>query len=129
MPELFDVLSLTTNKVSAVTVTSVADPGEEILSLVTPNLPAGVYTIYYSFQVTFSQKNLAAHFGITGDKADASMFAISASDNDELHKNRLYGYPFDWAGGVLTAGLNFYKNGTLTTFIVDFADISIRRVN
>ena len=128
MPELFDVASFHTSKVSAVTLTSTSAPGEEVVALVTPSLPAGEYNISYSFQCEFSAKDKAIWFGLTGDKADASMFTVASTGSDELHKNRLYGYPFTWPGGVFTAGLNFYKDATLTTAVIDFADIVVNRV-
>jgi len=113
------------NKATGISVTATAAPGDEVVSLVTASLPAGVYTVGYAFQVTFGGKNQPAYFALTGDLADASPFAISASDNDELHKNRLYGYPFDHAGGIITLGLNFYiPTGSLT---VDYCDLVISR--
>jgi hypothetical protein len=126
--EIFDVPSHWYEKVTAHPVLETNDPGEEVCSIVTPDLEPGTYNIAYSFQCTFSGKNLAAHFGLTGDKADSEMFSISAGDNDELHKNRLYGYPFEWPGGVLTAGLNFKKDAGLASFVVDYADLIISRV-
>ena len=129
MPELFDVASYNTNKTIETTLTSTAAPGQEVVALVTPNLPAGLYTIHYSFQCTFSAKDKAIWFGLTGDLADASMFTVASTGSDELNKNRLYGYPFSHAGGVLTLGLNFYKDALLATAVIDFADIAVQRVN
>ena len=129
MPEFFSDQGNGYNTASGVNnhnVTATADPGEEVVSLVTAALPAGKYLLQYSFQLTFGGKNLPAYFKTTGDKADAAAFAISASDNDELHKNRLYGYPFDWVGGVLTIGLNFYiPSGSV---VINFSDVSVGRV-
>ena len=114
------------NKATGISVTATAAPGDEVVSLVTASLPAGVYTVGYAFQVTFGGKNQPAYFALTGDLADASPFAISASDNDELHKNRLYGYPFTQAAtGAMTLGLNFYiPTGAVT---VDYSDIIVTR--
>ena len=127
MAELLDILSYATaSGTNDHVVTATADPGEEIVSVTTGVLDAGKYALTYAFQVTFTGKNQPAYFKTTGDKNDAAFFAISASDNDELHKNRLYGYPFDWVGGVMTVGLNFYiPTGGVT---VNFSDITISRV-
>ena len=126
MPELFEVAKSYTNKGTAQVVTATTAPGDEVVSLVIPSLPAGEYTVGYAFQVTFGNKNQPAYFALTGALADAAPFAISASDNDELHRNRLYGYPFTQAAtGAMTLGLNFYiPTGSVT---VDYSDIIVTR--
>ena len=128
MPELFDVVKITTNKASGFDITATAAPGTEAVGLSVANLPAGKYMFSYSFQITFSTKNQPAFFGATGDRLDASMFSTSSADSDELHKNRYYGYPFDWAGGAFATGLNFYKDAGLVTGTIDFCDITVMRI-
>ena len=128
MPELFDVLTIHTNKATAVAVTADADPGQEAVSLVTPDLPAGKYTISYAFQATFGVKNAPLFYKLTGDLPDADWFSEDASDNNALNRNFSYGYPFDHAGGVLTVGINFYRGIGLTSATVDFVDIIIKRI-
>jgi len=125
--EIFNVLTSNEIKVVNFTITSTAAPGQEVASLSVPDLEAGEYRIFYAFQITLAAKDRPVHFGLTGDLADAAMFAISAGGNDELHKNRLYGYPFVWAGGPFTVGINFYKDGALGTTIIDFLDIVVGR--
>ena len=128
MPELFDVASFNMEKASAVVVTSESDASPDtVVTMTTPSLPAGTYTINYSFQVTFTNKNQPGYFKTSGTYGDAAFFSISASDLDELHKNRLYGYPKVHAGGPITMSLDFYKAAG-TALTVDFADVAISRV-
>ena len=128
MPELFDVIEAHSNKATAVAVSATADPGDEVVSLTTPVLPAGEYTLFYAFQVTFAERNQPLFYKLTGDKADADWFSEEASANNALHRNFTYGYPFTHAGGALTIGLNFYRDVQLSSATVDFVDLMVKRV-
>ena len=127
MPELFDVAFNQFEKVSAVALTATSDASPQtIVTMTTPTLEAGDYTIIYSFQVTHSGKNQPLFFRTAGTYADTDYFANSASDTDELHVNRLYGYPKEHAGGPITLTLQMYKPVGAAT--IDFADVMISRI-
>jgi len=127
MAELFDILTHQFKKVSAVALSATSDAAPQtIVSITTPDLPAGNYFIYYSFQVTHSSRKKPLYFRLDGTYGDAEYFANSAGDNDELHLNRLYGYPKSHLGGVIDLSLFMYKpDGTA---VVDFCDIGVRRI-
>ena len=127
--QMFDVMNFHTAKASAVPVTATDEIGAQtVVSLVTPSLPAGLYMIDYAFQVTFSEKNKLMHFGLKGTFPDAELFGGAVTDNTELHANRRYGYPKQFAGGVVTMDLVMYKDPTMTSLVADFADVFIQRV-
>jgi len=125
--ELFDVTDNQFQKSSVVLVTATA-PGapQTIVTMTTASLPAGDYTLYYSFQATHSAKNQPFFYKLDGTYPDAEYFSNSASDTDELHVNRLYGYPKPHAGGPITMTFLAYKpTGTVT---LDFCDVVLTRV-
>jgi len=125
--QLFDLVSFNTEKASAVVITATNDsPAQTVVSLVTPSLPVGTYMLGYMFQITHSAKNQPLYFKTSGTYSDAAYFSNSASDNDELHVNRFYAYPIQWAGGVVTLELDMYKPVGGAT--VDFVDLVITRV-
>ena len=130
MPELFtdEGNAFNTAKVSGVVLTSI-DSGapDTVVTMTTASLPAGTYQMYYSFQITFGLKNKTCYFKQGGTYSDAAFFAITAGDADELHKNRLYGFPKEHAGGPLTLSLEMYKIDT-TAMTIDFADVVLVRV-
>ena len=126
MAELFDLAFNQFAKVSAVTITATSDASPQtIVTMTTPALEAGDYNIAYSFQVTHSAKNQPLYFKTGGTYEDSDYFANSVSDNDELHTNRLYGFPKEHAGGAITLSLLMYK--PVGTAVVDFADVIVSR--
>ena len=128
MAELFDIITLNTNKASNVVVTANAAPGQEVIALSVPSLPAGKYIFSYSFQATFGDKNASMFFAVTGSQADTTPFADAADDNQSLHKNKAYSYPMDWPGGAWASGLNIYRSIGLSALTIDFVDMSLVRV-
>ena len=108
--ELFSPQGLANNynKAIDITITSEADPGEEVVALFVADMLPGSYAIAYAFQVTYGTRNRLLYYGLTGDLADAVKFTKQVKDDDDLRKNRLYGYPFEWAGGDFSVGLNMY---------------------
>lgn len=127
MPELFDVAFNQFEKVSAVNLAATSDASPQtVVTMTTPLLEAGDYNIVYSFQATHSAKNQPLFFKTGGTYADAAYFANSAGDNDELHVNRLYGFPKEHAGGAITLSLLMYK--PTGTAVIDFADVVVSRV-
>ena len=128
MAEFFDVAFNQFQKVSAVTLTA-TDLGsaQTIVTMTTPTLEMGDYSLLYSFQVTHDAKNQPLYFGTGGTFADAAFFANSAEDNDELHVNKFYGYPQSFAGGApIVLSLLMYK--PIGTAIIDFADVMVSRI-
>jgi len=115
------------NKASAIDVASTASPGQEVNALVTPDLPAGVYEIGYSFNMTFSAKDKTAFFQLTGTFPDAEAFGEEAPSTTANHKNRYYMYPVVWPGGIMTIGHNFWKESGYT-LTVDFSDLIVKKV-
>lgn len=128
MAELFDIITLNTNKATNVVVTATAAPGQEVIALSVPSLPAGKYIFSYAFQATFGDKNASMLFQVTGTQADANPFADAADDNQSLHKNKQYSYPIDWPGGAWASGLNIYRSVGLSALTIDFVDMALLRV-
>ena len=127
MAELFDIAFNQFGKVSAVNLTATSDASPQtVVTMTTPVLEAGDYMIFYSFQVTHGAKNQPLFFKTAGTYADAEYFANSASDSDELHVNRAYGFPKEHAGGVITLSLEMYK--PTGSAVIDFADVMVTRV-
>jgi len=125
--QLFDTAFNQFEKATAVAITATSDASPQtVVTMTTPSLPAGDYSIMYSFQVTHSGKNQPLYFKTGGTFADAEYFANSANDTDELHVNRLYGFPKSFAGGVITLSLLMYKPTGGAT--IDFADVVVSRV-
>lgn len=125
--DLFEAATFNTVKVSAVAVSATSDASPDtIATLVTPSLPAGWYWIGYSFEVTHSAKNQPAYFKLSGTYTDDNYFSNSASDSDETNLNRQYGYPKDFAGGVITMNMLAYK--PTGTVVFDFCDLFVHRV-
>ena len=125
--EFFDVTTFNTTKASGIL--DIGDTYQEVITMTTPVLEAGTYMIGYSFQVDFNgSKNKPMFFQLTGTYGDPTEFAEVAGDSDADHKNRLYGFPKDWAGGAITVGLNMKKDPGLGQLDCDFVDVSVHRV-
>ena len=115
-------------KVSNIAVIS-EDAGtpDVIATLVTPELPAGVYEIGYAFQASFSTKDSPVFFKLGGTSPDALFFALAPGTNDADHVNKVYFYPTTFDGGVFTVTLNMYKVD-IVDITVNYADLFLRRV-
>ena len=125
--EFFNVAFNQFEKATAVAITATSDASPQtVVTMTTPSLPAGDYMITYSFQATHSGKNQPMFYKIDGTYADANYFSNAASDNDQLHVNRLYGFPKAHAGGVITMTLLVYK--PTGTVVCDFADVICTRI-
>ena len=125
--QLFDAAFNQFEKASGVVITATTSGAPQtVVTMTTPSLPAGDYSIGYSFQVTHSAKNQPLYFKTGGTFSDAAFFANSASDTDELHVNRFYGFPKTFAGGVITLSLLMYKPTGGAT--IDFGDVMVSRI-
>ena len=125
--EFFDVSTFSTQKASGIL--AVGDTFQEVVTLTTPILEAGIYMIAYSFQVDFNgTKDKSMFFQVTGTFGDTTEFAETAGDKDGDHKNRAYSFPKTWAGGAITIGLDMRKEADLGQLDCDFVDVSVFRV-
>mgnify|MGYP000094094567 CR=1 FL=1 len=126
--ELFDIASFNTAKATTVPITSTTSGAPDtIVTMTTPSLAAGLYTLYYSFQITFGDRNLVVSYKFGGTYPDVQYFEIQAKDADVLHTNVLYGYPKDHAGGPITLSLLMFKED-VTAMTIDYADVVAARV-
>ena len=122
---IWDISNFNTAK--AIDVLDIGQTEQIIVTLVTPNLPAGEYFIGYSFEVDYNTtKDKPAFFRLTGTFPDAEFFSGSAPESS-AKRNRLYGYPKHWDGGVMTINLTMYKDATIPQFDCDFADVWVER--
>jgi len=113
-------------KASDIAITATSSGAPQTAVTVTQTLSAGWYMIGYSFQATHGAKNQPLYFKTGGTYTDAAFFANSANDNDELHVNRFYAFPKEFAGGELTLSVEVYKPvGTAT---LDFVDVIINKL-
>jgi len=122
---IWDINNFNHEKVSAVL--GIGETEQTIVTLVTPNLPAGEYFIGYSFQVDYNgTKDKPAFFKLTGTFPDTDFFSGTAPANGDK-RNRMYGYPKVWAGGVMTINLVMHRDAALPNFDCDFADVWVER--
>jgi len=127
MAELFDIASYDTAKAAGIAITATTEGSPQtVVTLTTPNLPAGKYNIGYSWQATFQGKDRPLFFKIGGTLADAAFFSNAPGVNNALVYNRAYFFPKDYVGGVVTLSLEMYD--PLAQAVVDFVDVSIARL-
>ncbi len=122
--ELYSIPNYFTQKASGIT--GIGDTMQEVVTLTTPDLPAGMYHLMYSFEVDFNgTKNTPAYFRMGGTYGAATEFAVIAAQNVD-HMNRLYGFPKDHPGGAITISLDFKTD--VSQFDVDWCDVVVMRV-
>ena len=110
-------------------ITDIGTTAQEVCRLVTPNLPAGTYFIRYAFEADYNgTKDKPGFFQLMGTFQDAEAFSGSASANGGDKRNRLYGYPKVWAGGVMTIWLEMWKDAGVSQLDCDYVDIMVERV-
>ena len=108
-------------------VLNIGSTAQQVAQLVTSALPAGTYFISYAFELDFNgTKDKPAYFQLTGTLPDANPFSGAALANGD-HRNRLYGYPKVWGGGVMTIGMNMWKDAGISQLDCDFIDIMVER--
>jgi len=123
---IWDVTSFHVQKEAGIL--NIGTTPEEVVALVTPDLPAGTYMISYAFQIDYNgTKDKPAFFSMTGTFSDTDPFSDNAPANGDK-RNRLYGFPKVWAGGVMTLGLNMHKDAGISQFDCDFVDLMVQRV-
>lgn len=109
-------------------VLDIGETFQEVVTLTTPDLPAGVYMIAYAFEVDFNgKKDTPAFFRLGGTFGSTAEFAITAGASDGDQKNRYYGFPKEWTGGPITVSLDFKKDALITTFDINFVDVMIEK--
>ena len=101
-------------KISAPLVLTPDAAMEQVLTLTTPSLDAGLYFVLYSFELLIGTKAKDVLWKMTGDLADANAFSLQA-ESGSAYKNRLYGYPKELSAGVLTIGLEMQCVATACT--------------
>ena len=107
----------------------IGDVYQTILTLTTPSLPAGEYTMGVAINAAFNeQKNRPMIWRVTGAMS-VSECSDSIGDNDIGEKNRFYAYPKNFAGGVMTLVLEAKKSAAFSAQLdINFADLIIRRI-
>ena len=125
--KLFDYATVNTEKSSGIT--DVGDVFEQLVTMTTPDLPAGVYMIGFSWEANFNeQKNRPFETQLTGTFAGA-IYSDSVGDNDVGIKTRMYGFPKTWGGGVITLGMQGRKSASFSAQLdVDYIDVMVRRI-
>lgn len=127
MAELFDITSFTASKSS--NILDVGTVYQEVGTLTTPDLPAGLYMFGYSYALNLNnQKNQPAILQVTGRFAGGE-FSDSIGDNDVGGITRSYSYPFTHPGGIITTGIQMRKSTNFAASLdMLFMDIMIQRI-
>ena len=125
--EIFDLTEFHTGKVSGII--DIGTVNQQIITFSTPSLDPGLYLIGYAFEAAFNeQKNQPLIYSLTGTYAGAE-FSLSIGDNDIGEVNNFYSFPKQWAGGVITIGLQARKSASFAQQLdITFADVFVKRI-
>ena len=127
MIKLYDYAKLHFVKASAIL--NIGETFQQLVTMTTPVLEAGVYMISFSWEADFNdQKNQPFETQITGDFA-GNIYSDSIGDNDVNIKTRYYAFPVELPGGPVTIGVQGRKSAAFISQLnVDFIDIMVYRV-
>ena len=125
--DIFDVLSV--DSASASGILNIGTTYQEVVTITTPDLPAGKYLFAYAYELGFNgQKNQPCISQVTGHFASQE-YSDSIGDNDVGDLANSYGYPFTHAGGVITTGIQMRKSASFAAQLdVSYIDIVINRI-
>ena len=127
MTRLYEYINMETEK--GVGILNIGMSYQQLVTLTTENLEPGKYLIGYSWEGDFhEQKNRPFYTQLTGTFAGEE-FSDSIGDNDTGFKNRFYAFPKDWAGGVITLGVQGKKDSLFSAQMdITFIDVFVLRV-
>ena len=127
MPELFDVL--TYDYAKAQDILNIPDTYTELVALLTPSRPVGVYELGMSLTYNLDTANRSVFLRFTTD-GGVSWNEFSAepkdSTDDEPH---FYQFPVTHAGGAKDIQIQARKEAATGVLDVHFADTWFKRVN
>ena len=129
MAEVFDVVSYNFAEAPGVPITITEEHPifETVVTMTTPDLPPGTYEMGANFVMNYSTKDASAFFKITGTYSVGTEFSDAApTDSDDT--NRYYLKPIIHTGGTVTISLEVGKHTSLSTLLVNYASVIVRRV-
>ncbi len=117
------------NKVQDILVPDAYD-GTPDNTLTTPPLPAGTYSIGYSFEVDFgSHRDKPLIFKLHGTYAGIDFAEAQPVGIDLNNKSRYYAFPKEVSeGAVITHGIEFYDYQGGNSLVVNWCDVFINRL-